>query len=113
MEESSSVEQSIYARKTAPTARTRPPRETMLAAAAPVASGTLAEEVPLALSAVEEGLLPEPVPEAEGEAELAAGTVVLPAGTAEVTRLVATTGTELTAAGTDEGATMMKLVYKS
>jgi hypothetical protein len=53
------VKYSIYARKAAPTAKTIPPTETMLAAAAPVAWGELVEEVPLALPAVEEGLLAE------------------------------------------------------
>lgn len=98
---------SLYAKKAAPTARTRPPTEIMLAAAAPVDSGMLAEEVPLAPpeEAVDAGL--EGVPEAEpllGLAEEATGTLVLPAGGAtEVTRVGTTTGTELTAAGMELG----------
>lgn len=57
----------IYARKTAPRATTRPPKETMLAAA-PLDSGG---GVPLAppAEAVDEGLEPEPEPEPEAEAE--------------------------------------------
>lgn len=112
----------IYARKTAPTAKKRPPIETMLAAAAPVDWGALAEEAPLAppAEAVEEGLLPEPVPEAEpllGRAELATGTLVLPAGGAiEVARVGGTTkaelaivGNELAIAGTELAASGTEL----
>ena len=95
----------IYARKAAPTARKRPPIETKLAAAAPVDSGTLAEEAPLAPpEAVEDGPLPEPVPEAEpllGRAELAIGTLVLPEGRAvgEIGDGKFTGGTELATGG--------------
>lgn len=90
----------IYARKAAPTARARPPKETMLAAAAPVASGTAGDEVPLAPPAagVEAGLEALPLAEPEAAAELAAGALVLPAGE-ETTELAAegtTAGTELT-----------------
>lgn len=82
-------------------AKTTPPMETMLAAAAPVDSGTLAEEVPLAAEPVEAE--PEPVPVALlGAAELAAGTLVLPAGAVtEVTRVGTAAEAELTAAGTE------------
>ena len=117
----------IYARKAAPTAKTRPPRETMLAAAAPVDSGALADEVPLAPpdEAVEAGPEAEPLAEPLGLAELAAGTLVLPAeGATEVTRVGTTTeaegttteaeGTttdaEGTTTGADEGATRAWLV---
>ena len=91
---------SIYARKAAAAAKTAP-KEMMLATAAPVASGTPAEEVPLAPpdEAVEAGLEAVPVAEPlEGFAELAMGTLVLPAGGAtEVTRVGTTTGTVPTA----------------
>ena len=62
--------------------------------------GALADEVPLAPpdEAVEAGLEAEPEAEAEGRAELAMGTLVLPAGGAtEVTKVGTTTGTELAA----------------
>lgn len=105
----------IYARKAAAAARTAP-KEMTLAAAAPVDSGTPAEEVPLAPpdEAVEAGL--EAVPEAEpveGLAELATGTVVLPAGTAEVTRVGTTTGTELATAGTELAAEAAELMTEA
>lgn len=90
---------SIYARKAAAAAKTAP-KEMMLATAAPVASGTPAE-VPLAPpdEAVEAGLEAVPVAEPlEGFAELAMGTLVLPAGGAtEVIRVGTTTGTVPTA----------------
>lgn len=82
----------IYARKAAPTARARPPKETMLAPAAPLASGS-AEEVPLAPPAeaeLEAAALAE-----EGLAELAMGTLVLLAGGA-TEAMEETAGTELT-----------------
>lgn len=89
----------------------------MLEAAEPEDSGTLAEEVPLAPpdEAVDAGL--EAVPEAEpleGTAELAMGTLVLPAGGAtEVTRVgTETAGTELATAGAEEGTTVTSLACK-
>lgn len=85
----------IYARMAAPTARARPPKEAMLTPAAPEASGRLAEELPLAPpeEAVEAGLEAAAL---EGLAELAMGTLVLPAGGATEEAMEGTAGTELT-----------------
>jgi len=86
----------------APTTASRP---TPAWAAAPVDSGTPAEEVPLAPpdEAVEAaGLEAEPEAEPEGLAELATGTLLLPAE-AEGT----TTGAELPAGAETAGAELM------
>lgn len=76
-------------------------RPTPAWAAPPLDSGTLAEELPLAPpdEAVEAGLEPVPEAEPEGWAELATGTLVLPAGGAtEETTEGTTAGAELAAA---------------
>lgn len=86
----------------APTTARRP---TPAWAAAPVDPGTLADEVPLAPpdEAVEAGPEAELEAKPEGRAELATGTLVLPAGGATEVTMVGTTPTELARVGTTTG----------